>query len=135
MFHQIEGLAVDKGISFADLKGTLAEFARALFSSQTKVRFRPSFFPFTEPSAEVDVSCPTCNGAGCASCGWSGWLEIMGAGMVHPNVLRAGGYDPEEVSGFAFGMGPERIAMVAYGVTDIRRFFENDQRFLAGFAG
>ncbi|MCA1834200.1 MAG: phenylalanine--tRNA ligase subunit alpha [Actinomycetota bacterium] len=135
VFHQVEGLAVDRGISFADLKGTLAEFARALFGPEERVRFRPSYFPFTEPSAEIDVSCPTCHGAGCASCGWSGWLEIMGAGMVHPNELRAVGYDPQDVSGFAFGMGVERVAMVAYGIKDIRQFFENDMRFLAGFAG
>jgi phenylalanyl-tRNA synthetase alpha chain len=135
VFYQIEGLAVDRGISFADLKGTLATFAREIFGPDERVRFRPSFFPFTEPSAEVDVSCPTCHGPGCAACGWSGWLEILGAGMVHPNVLRAGGYDPEEVSGFAFGMGPERIAMVAYGIRDIRQFWDNDIRFLAGFSG
>ncbi len=135
VFHQIEGLAVDRGISFADLKGTLAEFARAIFGPDERVRFRPSYFPFTEPSAEVDVSCPTCKGAGCSACGWSGWLEIMGSGMVHPNELRAVGYDPDEVSGFAFGMGIERIAMVAYGLRDIRWFFENDMRFLAGFPG
>jgi phenylalanyl-tRNA synthetase alpha chain len=135
VFYQIEGLAVDRGISFADLKGTLAEFARAIFGPDERVRFRPSFFPFTEPSAEVDVSCPTCHGDGCAACGWSGWLEILGAGMVHPNELRAVGYDPEDVSGFAFGMGPERIAMVAHGIRDIRAFWDNDIRFLAGFAG
>jgi phenylalanyl-tRNA synthetase alpha chain len=135
VFYQIEGLAIDRGISFADLKGTLAAFARAIFGPDERVRFRPSFFPFTEPSAEVDVSCPTCHGATCAACGWSGWLEILGAGMVHPNELRAVGYDPEEYSGFAFGMGPERIAMVAYGIRDIRSFWENDMRFLAGFAG
>jgi len=135
VFHQIEGLAVDRGISFADLKGTLAAFTREIFGPHERLRFRPSFFPFTEPSAEVDVSCPTCHGAGCAACGWSGWLEILGAGMVHPNVLRAAGYDPEDVSGFAFGMGPERIAMVAYGIKDIRQFWDDDLRFLAGFAG
>ena len=135
VFHQIEGLAVDRGISFADLKGTLSAFAREIFGPEERLRFRPSFFPFTEPSAEIDVSCPTCHGAGCAACGWSGWLEILGAGMVHPNVLRAGGYDPEAVSGFAFGMGPERIAMVAYGIKDIRQFWDDDLRFLAGFAG
>jgi phenylalanyl-tRNA synthetase alpha chain len=135
VFYQIEGLAVDRGISFADLKGTLAEFARAIFGPDERVRFRPSFFPFTEPSAEVDVSCPTCHGDGCSACGWSGWLEILGSGMVHPNVLRAAGYDPEEVSGFAFGMGPERVAMVAYGIKDIRAFWDDDVRFLAGFSG
>jgi phenylalanyl-tRNA synthetase alpha chain len=135
VFYQIEGLAIDRGISFADLKGTLAAFARSIFGPEERVRFRPSFFPFTEPSAEVDVSCPTCHGATCAACGWSGWLEILGAGMVHPNELRAVGYDPEEWSGFAFGMGPERIAMVAYGIRDIRQFWDDDMRFLAGFAG
>jgi phenylalanyl-tRNA synthetase alpha chain len=135
VFHQIEGLAVDRGISFADLKGTLVAFTREIFGPDERLRFRPSFFPFTEPSAEVDVSCPTCHGPGCSACGWSGWLEILGAGMVHPNVLRAGGYDPQEVSGFAFGMGPERIAMVAYGITDIRQFWDDDLRFVAGFSG
>lgn len=132
-FHQVEGLAVDRGITFADLKGTLAAFAREVLGSDQRVRMRPSYFPFTEPSAEVDVLCVRCAGDGCASCGKTGWMEIMGAGMVHPNVLAAGGYDPDEVSGFAFGMGVERVAMIVFDVPDIRMFFENDQRFLAGF--
>jgi phenylalanyl-tRNA synthetase alpha chain len=132
-FHQIEGLAVDRGIAFSDLKGTLAAFARAIFGPNQRVRLRPSYFPFTEPSAEVDVLCMICEGAGCSSCGRSGWIEIMGAGMVHPNVLQSAGYDPEQVSGFAFGLGVERVAMRVFGVPDIRMFFENDQRFLAGF--
>ncbi|MFA5889405.1 MAG: phenylalanine--tRNA ligase subunit alpha [Actinomycetota bacterium] len=134
-FHQVEGLAVDRGISLADLKGTLAAFARAVFGPEQRVRLRPSYFPFTEPSLEVDVVCVNCNGDGCSSCGRSGWMEVLGAGMVHPNVLRAVGWDPEEVSGFAFGMGVERIAMTAWEVSDIRSFFDNDQRFLGGFAG
>jgi len=135
VFHQVEGLAVDRGISLADLKGTLATFARAIFGPEQRVRLRPSYFPFTEPSAEVDVLCVTCGGDGCAACGRSGWIEIMGAGVVHPNVLKAAGYDPKVWSGFAFGMGIERVAMRALGVHDIRTFFENDQRFLGGFAG
>ena len=135
VFHQIEGLAVDEGISLADLKGTLTEFARAIFGPTQRVRLRPSYFPFTEPSAEVDVLCMRCEGDGCTACGHSGWMEIMGAGMVHPQVLRNVGYDPEVVSGFAFGMGVERVAMRAYGIGDIRSFFQNDQRFLAGFTG
>ena len=134
MFHQVEGLLVDRGVSFAHLKGTLAEFARRMFGPRTRYRFRPSYFPFTEPSAEMDVSCPLCDGAGCRTCGGSGWIEILGSGMVHPAVLRAGGYDPEEVSGFAFGMGPERIAMIKYGIDDLRLFFQNDLRFLSQFA-
>jgi len=132
-FQQIEGLAIDKGLSFADLKGTLAAFARELFGPQQRVRFRPSYFQFTEPSAEVDVLCPTCDGAGCSACSRSGWIEIMGAGLVHPNVLKTVGWDPEVWSGFAFGLGAERVAMRALGVRDIRWFYENDQRFLAGF--
>jgi phenylalanyl-tRNA synthetase alpha chain len=133
-FQQIEGLAVDRGITMADLKGTLAAFAREVLGPKQQVRLRPSYFQFTEPSAEVDVLCITCEGAGCSACGRSGWIEIMGAGMVHPNVLRAVGYDPEEWTGFAFGMGIERVAMRALGVPDIRWFYENDQRFLAAFA-
>ena len=130
MFHQIEGLVVDRGITFADLKGTLQLFARRMFGPDTKIRLRPSYFPFTEPSAEVDVSCIMCAGKGCRVCKDSGWLEILGSGMVDPRVLQGVGYDPREVSGFAFGMGVERIAMLKYGVNDIRLFFENDVRFL-----
>jgi len=134
MFHQVEGLAVDANVTMADLKGTLALFARELFGARSKIRFRPSFFPFTEPSAEVDVVCFLCGGEGCRVCKQSGWLEILGSGMVHPQVLRNVGYDPEEVTGWAFGMGIERIAMLKYGVDDIRLFFENDLRFLKQFA-
>jgi phenylalanyl-tRNA synthetase alpha chain len=133
MFHQIEGLAVDKNISMADLKGTLEAFTRAVFGSEARIRFRPSYFPFTEPSAEVDVSCVICGGKGCRVCSDSGWLEILGAGMVDPNLYKYVGYDPEEVSGFAFGMGADRIAMLKYGINDIRLFFENDLRFLEQF--
>jgi phenylalanyl-tRNA synthetase alpha chain len=133
MFHQIEGLLVDKGISFSDLKGVLTSFARQVFGKDTALRFRPSFFPFTEPSAEVDIQCVMCGGTGCRVCGQSGWLEILGSGMVHPEVFRTVGYDPEEVTGFAFGMGLERIAMLKYGVSDIRLFYENDLRFLQQF--
>lgn len=135
VFHQIEGLAVDRDIALADLKGVLTEFARAVFGPDQRVRLRPSYFPFTEPSAEVDVVCPRCGGPGCSACSRSGWMEIMGAGMVHPVVLRAVGYDPAEWSGFAFGMGVERIAMAAWPVGDIRNLYENDLRFLARFAG
>jgi phenylalanyl-tRNA synthetase alpha chain len=134
MFHQVEGLAVDVNVTMADLKGTLELFARELFGARSKIRFRPSFFPFTEPSAEVDVVCFLCGGDGCRVCKQSGWLEILGSGMVHPNVLRNVGYDPEAVTGWAFGMGIERIAMLKYGVDDIRLFFENDLRFLSQFA-
>jgi phenylalanyl-tRNA synthetase alpha chain len=134
MFHQVEGLAVDARVTMADLKGTLELFARELFGARSKIRFRPSFFPFTEPSAEVDVLCFLCGGDGCRVCKQSGWLEILGSGMVHPQVLRNVGYDPEEVTGWAFGMGIERIAMLKYGVDDIRLFFENDLRFLKQFA-
>ncbi len=134
-FHQIEGLAVDRDISLADLKGVLTEFARAIFGADQRVRLRPSYFPFTEPSAEVDVVCPRCGGPGCPACSRSGWMEIMGAGMVHPSVLRAAGYDPEVWSGFAFGMGVERVAMTAWPVGDIRNLYENDLRFLERFAG
>jgi phenylalanyl-tRNA synthetase alpha chain len=135
VFHQIEGLAVDRGVTFADLKGTIEAFAKAIFGPGARTRFRPSYFPFTEPSAEVDVTCTTCEGVGCAACSGSGWIEIMGAGMVHPALYRAVGYDPEAVSGFAFGMGVERIAMRAFGVSDIRTLWENDVRFLSQFAG
>jgi phenylalanyl-tRNA synthetase alpha chain len=134
MFHQVEGLAVDTNVTMADLKGTLELFARELFGPRSKIRFRPSFFPFTEPSAEVDVLCFLCGGDGCRVCKQSGWLEILGSGMVHPHVLRNVGYDPEAVTGWAFGMGIERIAMLKYGVDDIRLFFENDLRFLRQFA-
>lgn len=130
MFHQVEGLVVDRGISLADLKGTLLLFAREMFGQERQIRLRPSFFPFTEPSAEVDISCMFCNGQGCRTCGDSGWLEILGSGMVHPSVLDVCGYDPEQVSGFAFGMGVERIAMLKYGIDDIRLFYTNDLRML-----
>ena len=133
MFHQVEGLMVDDRTSFADLKGVLEQFLKALFGAQTATRFRPHFFPFTEPSAEVDIACSACGGKGCSTCGRKGWLEIMGCGMVHPNVLKAVGYDPKAVQGFAFGMGVERIAMLKHGVPDIRLFFENDLRFLEQF--
>ena len=133
VFHQVEGLAVDRNISMGDLKGTLELFAREMFGPRTTTRFRPSFFPFTEPSAEVDVRCFLCGGEGCRVCKQSGWLEILGSGMVHPQVLRNVGYDPEEVTGWAFGMGVERIAMLKYGIDDIRLFFENDLRFLSQF--
>jgi len=133
VFHQIEGLAVDKGISFADLKGTIQAFLQRLFGADTKTRFRPSYFPFTEPSAEVDVRCIICGGSGCPACKRSGWIEIMGAGMVHPNVFRAVDYDPQTWSGFAFGMGVERVAILRLGVPDIRLFYENDLRFLRQF--
>lgn len=132
-FHQIEGLAVGHGITFSDLKGTLTEFARRFFGADRKTRFRASYFPFTEPSAEMDVSCFQCDAQGCRLCKYTGWLEILGCGMVHPVVLRNGGYDPEEYSGFAFGMGPERIAMLKYGIDDIRNFWGNDLRFLEQF--
>jgi phenylalanyl-tRNA synthetase alpha chain len=133
MFHQVEGLLVDRGVSFADLKGTLTAFVHEMFDPQTSLRFRPSFFPFTEPSAEVDILCVMCRGAGCRVCGRSGWLEILGAGMVHPNVFRSVGYDTRQVTGFAFGMGVERMAMLKYGIDDIRRFYTNDLRFLGQF--
>jgi phenylalanyl-tRNA synthetase alpha chain len=133
MFHQVEGLAVDRHITFSDLKGTLDLFAREMFSPDTRTRFRPSYFPFTEPSAEVDVSCVMCGGKGCRVCSHTGWLEILGAGMVHPRVLEVSGYDAEEVTGFAFGMGVERIAMLKYGIDDMRLLFENDLRFLQQF--
>jgi phenylalanyl-tRNA synthetase alpha chain len=135
MFHQVEGLAVDKHITMADLKATLQLFAREMFGSKSTVRFRPSFFPFTEPSAEVDVRCFKCGGDGCRFCKESGWLEILGSGMVHPNVLRNVGYDPEEVTGWAFGMGIDRVALLKYEIDDIRLFFDNDLRFLQQFAG
>ena len=132
MFHQVEGLVVGKGITLADLKGTVSAMARALFGS-AEVRFRPSFFPYTEPSAEVDIRCFKCGGSGCALCKKSGWIEILGSGMVHPAVFEAVGYDPDEVTGFAFGMGVERVAQLKWGVGDIRLFYENDLRFLEQF--
>jgi len=133
MFHQIEGLAVDEDIALSDLKGVIIEFCQQIFGKDRRVRFRPGYFPFVEPGAEVDVSCGLCKGKGCQSCGYSGWLEIMGAGMVHPHVLEMAGYDSEKYTGFAFGMGAERIAMLKYGINDIRLFFENDLRFLSQF--
>ena len=133
MFHQVEGLLVDRDVSFAELKGTLNAFVHAFLGSSTKTRFRPSFFPFTEPSAEVDISCTSCGGAGCRVCKQTGWLEVLGAGMVHPNVFRACGYDPAEVTGYAFGMGVERLAMLRHKIDDLRMMFENDSRFLDQF--
>ncbi|MDO7786691.1 phenylalanine--tRNA ligase subunit alpha [Desulforamulus aquiferis] len=133
MFHQVEGLVIDKRITFADLKGILATFAQQMFGPETKTRLRPSYFPFTEPSAEVDISCVMCKGSGCRVCKGSGWLEILGSGMVHPRVLEMSGYNPEEVTGFAFGMGVERIAMLKFGIDDLRLLFDNDLRFLAQF--
>jgi phenylalanyl-tRNA synthetase alpha chain len=134
MFHQVEGLAVDRDITFSDLKGTLLLFAREMFGPEQKIRLRPSFFPFTEPSAEVDISCIMCEGEGCRVCSDTGWLEILGAGMVHPRVLEVAGYDPKQVTGYAFGMGVERIAMLKYGIADLRLFFTNDLRFLKQFS-
>jgi len=133
MFHQVEGLAIDRRITFGDLKGVLQVFAEEMFGPGTRTRFRPSFFPFTEPSAEVDISCVICGGKGCRVCSHTGWLEILGSGMVHPRVLEMSGYDADRVTGFAFGMGIERIAMLKYGIDDLRLFFENDLRFLAQF--
>jgi phenylalanyl-tRNA synthetase alpha chain len=133
MFHQIEGFMVDQNIKFSDLKGTLEFFARSVFGQDIKMRFRPHFFPFTEPSAEMDISCIICRGRGCSVCGRKGWLEILGSGMIHPNVFKQVGYDPKKYTGFAFGMGVERIAMLKYGINDIRLFFENDLRFLKQF--
>lgn len=133
MFTQVEGLVVDKNISFSDLKGMLETFIHQIFNENVGVRFRPSFFPFTEPSAEVDISCVMCQGKGCRVCKGTGWLEILGSGMVHPRVLEMSGYDPNEVSGFAFGMGVERIAMLLYGIDDLRLFYDNDLRFLRQF--
>jgi len=133
MFHQVEGLMVDTKVSFADLKGIISEFLQAFFEQQAPVRFRPSYFPFTEPSAEVDIQCVKCFGEGCRICKKTGWLEVLGCGMVHPHVLKSAGIDPEVYTGFAFGMGMERLAMLRYGVDDLRSFFENDLRFLAQF--
>lgn len=133
VFNQIEGLAVDEGITMGDLKGVLNLFAKRLFGSNTKTKFRPHYFPFTEPSAEMDVSCFVCGGEGCRVCGYSGWIEILGSGMVHPNVLRMSGIDPEKYSGFAFGMGLDRITMLSYGIDDLRLLYENDLRFIKQF--
>jgi phenylalanyl-tRNA synthetase alpha chain len=132
-FHQVEGLYVDKNVGFSDLKQTLYHFAKEMFGKDTKIRLRPSYFPFTEPSAEIDISCLICHGKGCNVCKYSGWVEIAGSGMVHPNVLRNCGVDPEEYTGFAFGMGIERITMLRYGINDLRLFSENDIRFLKQF--
>ena len=133
MFHQVEGLLVDEGVSFGDLKGTLTAFIHQVFDDRTALRFRPSFFPFTEPSAEVDIVCVMCRGVGCRVCAHTGWLEILGSGMVHPALFENVGYDPDRFTGFAFGVGVERIAMLKYGIDDIRKFFENDARFLTQF--
>lgn len=132
-FTQIEGLVIDKNISLADLKGTLEIFAKKMFGEDRSIRFRPSFFPFTEPSIEVDVSCFKCGGVGCPICKKTGWIEILGSGIVHPNVLKNCGYDPEKYTGFAFGIGPERVAMLKYGIQDIRAFYLNDMRFIEDF--
>ncbi len=133
MFHQVEGLYVDQGVSLANLKGLISEFLQLFFEKSLKTRFRPSYFPFTEPSAEVDIECVMCEGKGCRVCSHTGWLEVMGCGMVHPNVFAHVGIDPEKYTGFAFGMGVERLAMLRYGVNDLRLFFENDLRFLRQF--
>jgi phenylalanyl-tRNA synthetase alpha chain len=133
MFRQVEGLVIDKGVTFADLSGTLLSFARQMFGEERQIRLRPSYFPFTEPSAEVDISCFACGGSGCRLCKGSGWIEILGSGQVHPRVLQMSGYDPEQCSGFAFGMGVERIAMLKYGINDMRLLFDNDIRFLQSF--
>jgi len=135
MFHQVEGFCVDKGINFAHLKGVLLHFAKRFFGKDVSLRFRPHFFPFTEPSAEVDISCMICKGAGCSVCSHKGWLEVLGCGMIHPNVLKSCGINPSKYSGFAFGMGIDRIAMLKYGINDIRLFYENDVRFLNQFYG
>ncbi|TLN23554.1 phenylalanine--tRNA ligase subunit alpha, partial [bacterium] len=133
MFHQVEGLLIDKGITFADLKGVLGAFVREFYGPNIAMRLRPSFFPFTEPSAEVDIQCVLCSGKGCRVCKNTGWLEVLGSGQVDPAVFGYVGYDPEEVSGFAFGLGVERLAMLRYGLDDIRLFYENDIRFLSHF--
>ena len=133
VFHQIEGLVVDKGVTMCDLKGVLEQFAQEIYGKDTQVKFRPSFFAFTEPSVEVDVTCSECGGKGCRVCKGSGWIEILGAGMVHPNVLKSCGIDPEEYSGFAFGIGLDRLTTTRYKISDIRLLFENDKRFLEQF--
>jgi phenylalanyl-tRNA synthetase alpha chain len=133
MFHQVEGLLIDEHSSLADLKGLIEQFLQVFFEKEFAVRFRPSYFPFVEPGAEVDIQCVHCGGEGCRVCSHTGWLEVMGCGMVHPRVFEMSGIDPERYSGFAFGMGVERLAMLRYGVNDLRLFFENDLRFLAQF--
>ncbi|MGI6485847.1 MAG: phenylalanine--tRNA ligase subunit alpha [Thermoanaerobacterales bacterium] len=133
IFHQVEGLAIGEHYTMGDLKGTLIEFAREMFGAKREIRFRPHYFPFTEPSAELDISCISCKGQGCRICSYTGWLEILGCGMVHPNVLNNVGYDTEKINGFAFGLGIERIAMLKYGINDMRLFYENDMRFLQQF--
>lgn len=133
VFHQFEGLVIDEGITFADLKGTLEHFAKEIFGPDTKTRFRPNFFPYTEPSAEMDASCPNCKGVGCRTCGGTGWMELLGSGMVHPQVLRNMGIDPEKYSGFAFGLGVDRIAMIKHQISDIRLLWHPDVRFLEQF--
>jgi phenylalanyl-tRNA synthetase alpha chain len=133
MFHQVEGLMVQENMSFGDLKGILTTFVHQIFDEETSLRFRPSFFPFTEPSAEVDILCVICRGKGCRVCSRTGWLEVLGAGMVHPAVFEMVGYDTDRYTGFAFGMGIERIAMLKYGIEDIRKFYENDIKFLEQF--
>jgi len=133
MFHQVEGLLIDKNVTFADLNGTLLAFARQMFGEEREIRMRPSYFPFTEPSAEVDISCFACGGKGCRLCKGTGWIEILGSGQVHPRVLEMGGYDPETCTGFAFGMGVERVAMLKYAIPDLRLMFDNDVRFLDSF--
>jgi phenylalanyl-tRNA synthetase alpha chain len=132
-FHQVEGLYVDTDVSMADLRNDIAVFVQQLFGAKTKIRFKPHFFPFTEPSVDVDMTCFGCGGGGCNICGQTGWIEIMGAGMVHPNVFRAVGYDPDKYSGFAFGIGVDRVAMIRHGISDIRLFLGNDLRFLTQF--
>ena len=133
MFHQVEGFMVDKHITFAHLKGVLMEFLKEFFGADVRVRFRPSYFPFTEPSAEVDIGCLICGGKGCSACKYSGWMEVLGSGMIHPQVLKNVGYDPEEVTGFAFGLGVERLTMLKYKIDHIRLFFEGDLRFFKQF--
>ncbi|OOY42153.1 phenylalanine--tRNA ligase subunit alpha, partial [Solemya velum gill symbiont] len=134
MFHQVEGFVVDKNVTFADLKGILHDFLVSFFEAELKVRFRPSYFPFTEPSAEADIECVICGGEGCRVCSHTGWLEVLGCGMIHPEVFRHVGIDNEEFTGYAFGMGVERLTMLRYGVNDLRLFFDNDLRFLEQFA-
>jgi len=133
MFHQVEGFMVDENVNFIDLRVIVDDFLKAFFEKELKIRFRPSYFPFTEPSAEVDIACVICNGKGCRVCSQTGWLEVMGCGMIHPNVFKNVGIDSEQYTGFAFGMGVERLAMLRYGVNDLRLFFENDLRFLRQF--